>query len=79
MRKFRVQITETVTYTREFPESDLAWLLKQDIEGVLAGDIEDLWVTNIESDMTVTGRLEKAVRLPEFADYSIPEFHIEEI
>lgn len=79
MRTFRVQITETVTYTREVPEDQLGRLLGVDVMGVRAADVEELWLDEIEGDLTKQTPLEKAVRIGQYADYSIPQYHIEEV
>lgn len=79
IRRFRVTIKETTTFTRELSEPELAALLDLDIEGALAGDIEDMWLEDVEYGGKMT-TLEEIVRLdPPPPDVSLPEYHLEEL
>ncbi len=78
MRKFRVTVKETITYVKEVPELELARLLGMDIEGVLAGDIEDMWLDDMDGNPHQTV-LEETVRMDAQPDLSLPEYHLEEI
>jgi hypothetical protein len=77
-RKFRVSIKETITYSVEFDEEELAELLPGVDVTMLAGDIEDEWLTAVDASDQQTP-LEEFVRMDSTADIGIAEYHLEEV